>query len=225
MFRPQNIHVAVDMIVFTVIHDCLNVLLIKRDSPPFKDMWALPGGYVLENESLEEAASRKLKEETNVDNVYLKKLTAYGDVHRDPRGRMISVAFMGLIDYKKFNLQVHKHALEAQWIPLTQVKKLAFDHDKILKDCLDELRLDVQTTNIAAQLLPDKFALSELQKLYENILEKNLDKRNFRKRIKSLDFLKLTNETKMDGAHRPAALYSFRTKKYLPLKEKLHVFL
>ncbi len=220
----QKILVAVDIVVFTVKNGELYVLLIKRKHPPYQLQLAIPGGFVLNNENLEEAAMRELVEETGVDDIFIKKLTAYGDVNRDPRGRVVSVVFLALIDSEKFRLHASSDALQAQWINVEEVKKLAFDHNKILEDALAELKFEVQTTNIAAQLLPEKFALSEMQRVYEILLEKTLDKRNFRKRIHSLGILAPLRETKMDGAHRPAKLYKFKHREYRTLKDKIHVF-
>ena len=221
----KNMHIAADIVVFTVSRGILQVLLIKRKNPPFKGQFALPGGFVEIDESLEEAAVRELEEETGVKDIFIKKLTAYGDVNRDSRGRVVSIAFMALIDSEKFNLESKGDAMEAQWINANQIKSLAFDHMQILSDALSELRYEIQTTNIAAQILPEKFTLTELQELYERILDEKLDKRNFRKRIKALGILIVTRETKMEGAHRPALLYRFRSRDYKPLKDRIHVFL
>lgn len=222
----QHINVAVDIVVFTVISGQLHILLIRRGKEPFYGEYALPGGFVEDDESLENAALRELSEETNVKNIFIKKLTAYGDVKRDPRCRIITIAFMALIDAEKFKVEAHAHhdAILAEWKHVHSVKKLAFDHNKILENALDELRYEVQTTNIAAQLLPEKFTLGELQALYETIIGESIDKRNFRKRLKALDILVATSEIKMDGAHRPALLYKFKSKRYQPLKDKIHVF-
>ncbi len=225
MVRDQHIFLAVDIVVFTVVNGSLKVLLIRRGNEPFRGKYALPGGFVHDDESLEEAALRELSEETNVKNIFIKRLSAYGDVGRDPRGRIVSVVFLALIDSVRFRLKASTDAMHAEWVGIDSVKSLAFDHNTILNDALDGLKLDVQTTNIAAQMLPDKFTLSELQKLYESILGTGLDKRNFRKRIKAFNILKSLNESKMDGAHRPAQLFSFREKKFSPLKDRVSILL
>lgn len=225
MSGPQNIKVAVDIIVFTVIKENLNVLLIKRKYDPFKGQYAIPGGFVKDDESLEQAAARELQEETNVKNIFMKKLTAYGAVNRDPRGRVISIAYIALVDSEKFNLKATTDALKAKWVRVDEIKELGFDHITILQDCLKELRHDIQTTNIAAQLLPKRFTLTELQRLYEKILNKLLDKRNFRKKIKELNVLKATSETRMEGAHRPAQLHEFKDRSFQTLKDKMQIFL
>ncbi|MBU1201495.1 MAG: NUDIX hydrolase [Nanoarchaeota archaeon] len=225
MVKNQHISLAVDIVVFTVMNGFLKVLLIRRGVEPFKGKYALPGGFVRDDESLEEAALRELSEETNVKNIFIKKLSAYGDVNRDPRGRIVSVVFIALIDSERFKLKASTDAMHAEWVNINAMKSLAFDHNTILNDSLDELKLDVQTTNIAAQMLPDKFTLSELQKLYETILGSELDKRNFRKRIKTFNILKPFNESKMEGAHRPAQLFSFREKKFSSLKDRVSILL
>ena len=216
--------VAVDAVVFTIVDNDLKILLIRRKYPPFKGKYALPGGFVEQNENLEQAVQRELEEETNVRNIFLKQLSTYGDVDRDPRGRVLSVAFLALISSDR-KLRASTDAMAAQWHSIRKIPALAFDHKKIVDEALQELRYQVQTTNIAFQILPKKFTLTQLQQLYEAVLEKELDKRNFRKRIKELDILVETNETMMEGAHRPAKLYFFRDQKYMPISDKIQVFL
>ena len=215
--------VTVDAIVFTVLHDDLKVLLIKRKNPPFRGKYALPGGFVEQDETPEEAAKRELTEETNVRNIFLQQLGAYGDVHRDPRGRVISIAYIALISPEQKLLST-ADAMNAEWHAADSLPELAFDHRRIIEDALKQLRFEIQTTNIAVQILPKKFTLSQLQRLYELVLKKEIDKRNFRKRIRELGTLKELRETMMDGAHRPARLYSFKEQDYSTLKEKVHIF-
>ncbi len=221
--KSAAIRVTVDAIVFSILHDDLKVLLIRRKNPPFKGRHALPGGFVEESESLAEAARRELEEETNVKNVFLQQLGAYGDVHRDPRGRVISVAYIALISPDR-GLVSHADAIGAAWHSTGQLPDLAFDHRTIIDDALKQLRHEIQSTNIAREILPGKFTLTQLQKLYGLILKKELDKRNFRRRIKELGILKELKETTMEGAHRPAQLYSFRDKEYHPVKDRIHIF-
>ena len=218
------IRVTVDIIVFSVKRGRLEVLLIERRNNPFKGVPALPGGFVEENESLEQAAVRELSEETNVKNVFVKQIGAYGDVKRDPRGRTISIAFIALVDSDKFELKSTEDAKNARWVFVEEAETLAFDHSKILADAIKELRYEIQTTNIAAQLMPEKFTLTELQKVYETILGTELDKRNFRKKISYLNLVVPTKMQRMEGAHRPAVLYRFRDSEYKILKDKMHVF-
>jgi 8-oxo-dGTP diphosphatase len=220
-----GIRLAVDAVVFTLKNNELQILLIKRNKEPFKGMYALPGGMVEDNEETEDAVLRELQEETGVKDIYLKKHDVYTKVDRDPRARVVSIAYIALISHEKFKLNPTTDADEAEWFSVYDLPKLAFDHKKIIKESLHHLRFEVQTTNIAFQILPSRFTLSELQKTYELVLDKDLDKRNFRKRIKAFEILLETNETKMEGAHRPARLYKFKDKNYQPLKDKMHVIL
>jgi 8-oxo-dGTP diphosphatase len=215
--------VAVDAVVFTVMKNKLHVLLITRKYTPFKGKCAIPGGFVKRDENLEVAAKRELTEETGVNNIYLKQIGAYGDVGRDPRGRVVSIAFLALIS-PDHDLKATSDALEAKWFPIDRMPELAFDHKEIIAHALQDLRFEIQTTNLAYQILPKKFTLSQLQALYESILDKDLDKRNFRRRILEMGVLKETSESFMEGAHRPAKLFVFREQKYAPLKERLQVF-
>lgn len=216
--------VAVDAVVFTVLDDALQILLIERGKEPFAGRHALPGGFVEPDEDLAEAAARELREETGVKNIFLKQLRAYGAPDRDPRGRVLSVAFLAFIPGDR-PLRAATDAAAARWFPVDELPALAFDHATIVADALRELRFELQTTNIAAQILPRRFTLSQLQHLYETVLQRPLDKRNFRKRIKELGLLAETGEYWREGAHRPAMLYAFASRRYADIAEKLHVFL
>lgn len=216
--------VAVDAVVFTVLNNDLKVLLIRRKNEPFKGKYALPGGFINADESAEDAVKRELCEETGVKDIFLKQIKTYTQPKRDPRGRVLSIAYLALIKPEQ-DLIAATDALTAEWKPVGALPELAFDHKGIINEALLQLRYEIQTTNIAYQILPERFTLTELQELYQKILEKDLDKRNFRKRLNELNILKETKETKMQGAHRPALLYSFRNKTYTSIKEKMHVFL
>lgn len=204
-------YVTVDAAVFTVHEKQLNLLLIKRRNEPFAHMYALPGGYVEEQENLEQAVSRELREETGVKEIFLHQIGAYGNVNRDPRGRTVSVAFIALIDATKIKLNAQTDAETAQWFSLGELPALAFDHETIINDALFKLRQLIGTTDIAFELLPVEFTLTELQLVHEAILGTVLDKRNFRKKIFADDVVIQTSKTKMDGVHRPARLYKFKT--------------
>ncbi|MBN2142476.1 NUDIX domain-containing protein [Candidatus Woesearchaeota archaeon] len=206
--RPS---VTVDIIIFTIKDASLKVLLVKRKSWPFKDYWALPGGFVEMNESVDESAKRELEEETGVKDVYLEQLYTFGDPERDPRTRVISVAYFALVSSDKVTLKAASDASDAAWMDVESLPKLAFDHRKILDLALGRIRNKIEYTTIAFQLLPKKFTFSELQKVYEVILGKDLDKRNFRKKMKELGLLKELKEHRMDGPHRPAQLFSFKS--------------
>jgi 8-oxo-dGTP diphosphatase len=214
-----------DAVVFTIMHDALKVLLIKRGKKPFENMYALPGGFLREGETFEQACARELAEEANVKDIFLKKLSVYDAVDRDPRGRVITTAFIAIIDARRVKLEAATDAIGAEWFDVYDLPKLGFDHKKIIDDALNDLRYEIQVSNIAVQLLGNRFTLTQLQKAYEIILDRELDKRNFRKRIKELDILAPLTETVMEGAHRPAQLHRFKSKKYNLLKDKMQVLL
>ena len=207
--------VTVDLVIFTIADNDLKVLLIRRASEPFKDCWALPGGYVEIDESLEKAAARELEEEAGVTEVYLEQLYTFGEPKRDPRGRTISVAYFALTDAAGQQIRAASDAADAQWHSVFGSKlkaKLAFDHKQILDYAVWRLRNKIEWTTVGYELLPKKFTLSELQRVYEIILQKPVDKRNFRKKILAQGQIRELDETRSDGAHRPAKLYSFRKK-------------
>jgi 8-oxo-dGTP diphosphatase len=201
--------VTVDIVLCTVIQNRLKVLLIQRKQPPYEHMWAIPGGFIHVGETLEQAASRRLFEETTVNNIYLEQLGSFGRPDRDPRARVITVAYYALVSAEKLHLEAHANAEDVGWFSVNELPELAFDHEEIVQKALAKLKRHLESSSVAFQLLPDKFTLTELQRVYELILGKQLDKRNFRKKILSSDILKDTGETKMEGYHRPAQLYSF----------------
>lgn len=201
--------VTVDIVIFTIQNNDLCVLLIKRKFPPYKGRWALPGGFVRYDEPLVEAAMRELYEETGVRNLYIEQLYTFGDPKRDPRRRVITVTYFALISSENLVVRPDTDVSDVRWHSVYKLPKLAFDHDGILKYALQRLRNKMMYTNVAFQLLPEEFTLTELQKAYEVILSKKLDKRNFRKKILSSNILDKTNFKKVEGRHRPAALYKF----------------
>jgi 8-oxo-dGTP diphosphatase len=204
--RPS---VTVDLVIFTIAEDDLKVLLIRRGQEPFKGRWALPGGFVEIDESLERAAARELKEEVGVTNVYLEQLYTFGEPKRDPRGRVISVSYFALVDAERQRIVAASDAAEAQWRSVFDAPKLAFDHARILDTAVWRLRNKIEWTTVGYELLPKKFTLSELQRVYEIILQRPVDKRNFRKKILAQGQIIELNESRSDVAHRPARLYSF----------------
>ena len=221
--KPEKPQVAVDMVVFIIINDQLSILLIKRGVPPFKNQWALPGGRVNKNEPLEDAAARELAEETGVKDVYLEQLFTFGAPFRDPRGRVISVAYFALIN-KKPKLFSDTDAVDARWFSVKKLAKLAFDHNQIVSYALKRLRWKLEYTNIAANLLPRHFTLSELRKVYEIILGRKLDRRNFRKKIFSLNLVKPIGKKKKGVAYRPPQLWRFWSQKHVILIKRELVF-
>jgi 8-oxo-dGTP diphosphatase len=187
----------------------LQMLLIKRRAWPFEGMWAIPGGFVMMNESLEAAAKRELQEETGVQDVYLEQLYTFGDPERDPRTRVITVVYFALLDSERLQVRAASDATDVGWFSVYDLPPLAFDHQMIVEYALNRLRNKLDYTTIAFNLLPEQFTLRELQRVHEIILHKKLDKRNFRKKILSTNILEDTGEKKMEGTHRPARLYRF----------------
>jgi 8-oxo-dGTP diphosphatase len=185
---------------------------VKRANPPFENCWALPGGFVAIDEDLEACALRELKEETGVSGVFLEQLYTFGAPKRDPRERVITVAYYALVPAEGISIRAASDAREAAWHPCDNLPLLAFDHDTIIAMALNRLRAKLEYSTIAFQFLPGKFTLSELQRVYEIILGEALDKRNFRRRIQTYGLLQETGEKTRNGNHRPAALYSARTR-------------
>ncbi|HTM19935.1 MAG TPA: NUDIX domain-containing protein [Kofleriaceae bacterium] len=210
--------VTVDCVVFGLGDGDLQVLLIRRKLEPFAGRWALPGGFVHMDENLEEAARRELLEETGVTRVYLEQLYTFGDADRDPRDRIITVAYYALTKRIEHQVDAATDAGGAAWFPVDDLPPLAFDHKRIVAAALDRLRGKVRWAPIGFELLPPRFTLSELQQLYEVILGQALDKRNFRKKIHSMGLLEETDEMRrFRGRGRPARLYRFDRKRYLEL--------
>jgi len=210
--------VTVDIVIFTIQESVLKVLLIKRLVPPFVGQMAIPGGFVLEKEDLDQAALRELKEETGVSDVYLEQLYSFGKPDRDPRGRVVTVAYFALISPDR-KLSAGSDAAAAAWYPVDDLPKLAFDHAAILDYALERLRNKLEYTTVGFQLLPEKFTLTELQEVYEAILGKKLDKRNFRRKMSLLKILKPLSEHRR-GGQRPAQLYRFVAARFEKLKDK-----
>ena len=211
---------TVDCVVFGLDDDDLKVLLIQRDLPPFEGRWALPGGFVRLDESLEDSARRELREETGIANVYLEQLYTIGDIDRDPRERVVTVAYYALVKLTDHQVQAATDARNAAWFAVDDVPALAFDHAKILEMAHERLRGKVRYQPIGFELLPTKFTLRQIQHLYEVVLDRPLDKRNFRKKILSMDILVELDEVETDVAHRAARLYKFDRRKYQRLTKQ-----
>ena len=211
---------TVDCVVFGLDEEDLEVLLIQRDLPPFEGRWALPGGFVYLDETLEDAALRELREETGLEKVYLEQLYTIGDIDRDPRDRVVTVAYYALVKLSDHRVQAATDAGQAAWFAIDDLPHLAFDHDKILAMAHQRLRGKVRYQPIGFELLPTKFALRQLQHLYEVILDRPLDKRNFRKKILAMDILVELDEVETDVSHRAARLYRFDKKKYRRLTKQ-----
>lgn len=199
--------VAADLAIFTLQTNQLRLLLIERAREPFKGRWALPGGFVRMHEDLPAVASRELEEETGVAGAYLEQVGAFGNPARDPRERVISVAFFAIIPSDTLHLKSGGDAAAARWWPVTELPKLAFDHEEIVEHALRRLRDKVLRSPIALRFLSPEFTLTELQQVHEAILGQELDKRNFRKWLTSLPYLRATGRVRRGGQHRPAELY------------------
>lgn len=199
--------VTVDVVIFTVREKKLKLLLVKRAGEPYQGKWALPGGFVRLDEDLDAAARRELEEETGVSGVYLEQLYTFGRVDRDPRERVITVAYYALIPSDKLELKAATDAEAVGWFGMDELPELAFDHDEIVAMAHSRLSAKLDYSTIAFQFMPEKFTLSELQEVYEIILRQEMDKRNFRKWILALEQIEETDEERRGGIHRPAKLY------------------
>jgi 8-oxo-dGTP diphosphatase len=208
----MTMRVAVDIVLFGYAEQRLHLLLIRRKYAPIA--WALPGGFVLEDEDLETAVARELREEAGVANVYLEQLYTFGAVARDPRRRVISVAYYGLVKPEQFTLLATTDSLEAKWFRLETLPELAFDHADIINMAHQRLRAKVTYQPVGFELLPDKFLFSDLQRLYETLLGRELDRRNFRKKILSLGIVEETGEKQQNVAHRAGSLFRFNKQRY-----------
>lgn len=205
--RPS---VTTDIIIFSIIENELKVLLVKRDVVPFKGKWALPGGFIKMDEDLEEGAKRELEEETGVKEAYLEQLYTFGDVKRDPRGRVITVTYFALINSEGVKLKATTDVSEAKWFSVSDLPELAFDHKKIMDYAIKRLKWKFEYTSVAFSMLPDKFSLGELQNIYEIVFKKKFDKRNFRKKLLSLKILN-DEGIKQDVSYRPPQLFSLKS--------------
>lgn len=203
--RPS---VTVDTIIFTVTDDDLKMLLVEREHWPYEGQYALPGGFIDMDESLDTAAERVLDEKTGVSDVYLEQLYTFGAPDRDPRTRVITVAYFALVNADEVELPDG----QADWFSMYDLpENLAFDHEDILNYALKRLRWKLEYTTAAFSLLPEEFTLTELQDVYEIVFDREFDKRNFRKKIRDLDLVEYTGEKKTDVSHRPPKLYRANT--------------
>jgi 8-oxo-dGTP diphosphatase len=217
----QDIKVAVDAVVFGYTSkEGLSVLLIKRNIEPFKDVWALPGGLVGNDEPLEDAVQRELKEETGVSINYLEQLYSFGNPNRDPRNRVISITYYGLVKPDAFELKADTDAGDARWFNIKNIGQLAFDHNDIISAAHNRLKSKILYEPLGFELLEGKFPFSELEKLYMAVLDRPIDRRNFKKKVTKFGFLEETNEKQsLDGAGRPGNLFKFNEEKYYQLKK------
>jgi len=216
-----TIRLAVDAVVFGYDpKDGISVLLIKRKYDPFQGKWAIPGGLVLENESLETAVERELEEETGVKVDYLEQLYTFGEVNRDPRNRVVAVAYYGLVKKSDFHLYASTDAEDAKWFNWDELPPVAFDHSEILDTAIKRLRGKIRYEPIGFELLDDKFPFSDLHKLYQAILGVDLDRRNFKKKFLQLDLLTELDEKISEGKGRPGSLFRFNDERYFQMKKE-----
>lgn len=220
-----RIDISVDAVVFGYKpNEGISVLLIKRKREPYKGVWALPGGFVEGNESLENAVARELKEETGIEVNYLEQLYTFGEPKRDPRKRIISVAYYALVKPDIYEVHAADDAEGADWFNIENLPKLAFDHTEILSMALFRLRNKISYEPVGFELLEKQFPFSELHKLYETLYGKEIDRRNFKKKFMSLGILKELKEKVSVGKGRPGTLYQFDKDKYFQLKKKGMIF-
>jgi 8-oxo-dGTP diphosphatase len=206
-YEYPHLAVTVDVVIFTIRDRQLKLLLIRRAGEPYRGQWALPGGFVQLPESLEEAARRELEEETGVSGVFLEQLYTYGRPDRDPRERVITVAYYALIPSDKIQIRAATDAEAVGWFGMDELPALAFDHAEIVNMAHERLTAKLDYSTIALQFMPERFTLSELQEVYEIILRQEMDKRNFRKWVLALEQIEETEEERRGGIHRPAKLY------------------
>jgi 8-oxo-dGTP diphosphatase len=209
----DKFNVAVDCIIFGFDDEGLKLLLLQRNFEPALGKWSLMGGFLKKNESIEEAASRVLLTLTGLTNVYMEQLSTFGDIGRDPGARVISVAYYALININKYDKELVKKN-NAHWVKIDQLPDLIFDHEKMVNKALRRLRRKASTEPVGFNLLPEKFTLPQLQRLYEAIYQVDFDKRNFRKKILSLGILEKMEEKDKESSKRGAYLYHFNEHKY-----------
>ena len=210
--------VTMDCVIFGFDGERLQVLLVERGIEPYKGRWAFPGGFLKMDETAEEGALRELREETGLERAYIQQFHTFSDPHRDPRERVITIAYYALVKIQ----EVHggDDAASARWFPLSEIPSLAFDHDYILRMATQRLREEIHFQPVGFELLPEKFTLKELQALYEAILGINFDRRNFAKKMLHLEILTELDETIWPTPKREAKLYRFNPDKYEELKQK-----
>lgn len=215
---------AVDCVVFGIQAELLHILLIERALAPFQGRWALPGGFVQIDESLDEAARRELREETGASDVYLEQLYTFGEPDRDPRERVVSVAYYALVKPSELRVRGATDARRAQWFPTSRLPALAFDHGRIVQTAIERLRGKVRYRPVGFELLPRKFTLAQLQRLYETLLERSLDKRNFRRKVQQVlvarGVVEALPEFQAGVRHRRARLYRFDRVRYRQLEKQ-----
>lgn len=220
--EDSKVALSVDCVIFGYDYESLKILLLECNMPPFEGLPSLVGDLVKGNETLDEAARRVLLQRTGIHNLYLEQVATFSDVNRHPLGRVVSTAYYSLIKLENYTMRPQGNE-KVFWQDIASLDRLAFDHNHILNLCIDRLKKRVREKPIGFNLLPPKFTLLQLQSLYEIILDIELDKRNFRRKLRSLEVLIEHNETQKDVSHRPARLYSFDKEAYnKKLEEGIH---
>lgn len=212
--------ITIDCVVFGFIDYQLKILLVQRDIEPCRGQWQLPGGWISLTENTDEAAQRILEEATGVPNIYMEQLQAFGQVERFPEERIITIAYTALINPKDYHLIHGPDVSDVQWFDVREDLPLAFDHEHILNAALKNLKMRVRQAPIGFELLPEKFTLPQILSLFESILGEPLDRRNFRKKLLSMNVLEKLPETQRNGPHRAAHLYQFNQDEYEYLTER-----
>jgi 8-oxo-dGTP diphosphatase len=215
---------SVDCVIFGYHEGELKILLIQRGAEPYENFWALPGDLVYPTEDLDTAATRVLGDLTSINDVPIRQVHTFGKVNRHPLGRVITIAYLALVETTEINPIAANWAKRTAWHPISDVPKLAFDHGEILEEGKIALQKMVMTEHIWSKVLPEKFTLTAFQELFETLLDKKFDKGNFRKKLNKMKFLKKSKEAQTNVSHRPSALYSFDEKKYDEMAEKGFVF-
>lgn len=213
-------NLSIDCVIFGFDNRGLEVLLIKRAIEPFGGQWALPGGFILKDEDIDNAAKRILTDTSGIEDIYMEQFYVFGEIDRYPERRVITIGYYALVSPDKYTLHPGLDTSEAKWFPYRQIKKLPFDHDKIITKALAKLRAKVKHQPIGFELLPQKFTIPKLQLLYESILDITLDKRNFRKKLLKMNLLIKLEEKEKDNIRRAANLYKFDRKNYKKLINK-----
>jgi 8-oxo-dGTP diphosphatase len=222
----QDIKLTVDAVLFGYNREeGVSVLLIKRKIEPFIHQWALPGGFVRTEESLEEAVHRELEEETGVKVNYLEQLYTFGSPERDPRMRIVSIVYFGLVKPESHDIKANTDAEDAEWFNIKKLPSLAFDHNSIIKKAVERLRGKITYEPIGFELLPSKFPFADLEQLYMTLLDREIDRRNFKRKIMNLAIVEeLPEKASMASAGRPGNLYQFNKEKYFNLKKQGFTF-
>lgn len=212
LYKNQGIHVISS--IFTVENGITKVLLIRRKNNPYKDKWALVGGALYNNENLEDGMRREVFEKSGIKDIDIYFSGVFGKIDRSPVMRMVAITFIGIIDINKVSiLKKTLKTSNSDWFPVDNIPQLAYDHNEILRQANETLKVKILSTDILKSLFPDGFTIPEIQKVYETVLKINFDRRNFRKKILSLDIIKDTNETKIFEGTKPAKLYKFKNQK------------